>query len=157
MIPSLAANTSMQSDGDQLFLDILPWLGLVLLLVILLVGTIFIGRRMVRHEQQSDDQPFTLQSLRELHAAGQLSDEEFAKARDVMIGRVKAADSTDDERQRRTDDDDGSESSASSPEKRSTPDGENNDRTVESDEGPSPDHADNNEERRSKDGDLPSP
>ena len=35
--------------------------------------------------------PFTLHDLREMHAAGQLSDEEFAKAREKIVAMSKAA------------------------------------------------------------------
>lgn len=98
MITLLATNTAAPVEGDRLFVDLLPWLGLILLLVAALAATIFIGRRMTRRDDDASDQPFTLQSLRELHASGQLSDEEFQRAREAMIGRIRAStdESTDD-------------------------------------------------------------
>lgn len=90
MIELLASNTAAPVEGDRLFVDLLPWLGLILLLVTILIVTIYIGRRMVRGDDDVSDQPFTLQSLRDLHASGQLSDEEFQRARDAMIGRIKS-------------------------------------------------------------------
>lgn len=89
MIDLLVVNTATTGEGDQLFRDILPWLGVILLLVVILVMTIYIGRRMVRGGGGAPDQPFTLQSLRDLHTSGQLSDEEFQRARDATIGRVR--------------------------------------------------------------------
>lgn len=134
MMQLLVLNTAGAAEGEQLFRDLLPWMGLILLLVIVLVATIYIGRRLIRGADDGDDQPFTLQSLRDLHASGQLSDLEFQRARDAMIGRVKAdADSAktppDTSSPASTDGDDSPAAEGGVTDQRETPD-----------------HADNNEE-----------
>lgn len=75
------------ADAEQLR-TLLPWLGLLVLLVIAGGVVIFYVRRMLNSNQSIDSPGFTLQSLRELHAAGELTDEEFEKAKAAMIGRV---------------------------------------------------------------------
>jgi hypothetical protein len=139
MIHLLAANTATPVEGDQLFLDILPWLGLILLLVVILVVTIYVGRRMVRSDQEAADQPFTLQSLRDLHQSGQLSDEEFERARDAMIGRVKAAESDANEAKKPRAGDLNPQRDQTTP---THPDIEN---ASTDNDVPRPDHADNND------------
>jgi uncharacterized membrane protein len=92
VIIAITPATAADADSRNYLVELLPWLGLVLLLVILLVTAIYLGKRLLLNSfDASQEQPFTLQTLRELHASGQLSDEEFAKARDAMIGRVKSA------------------------------------------------------------------
>lgn len=79
------------ATGGQLFMNLLPWLAALMGLVF--VGGIFIyaAKRLLRPEQGSSSQGFSLQSLRELHAAGELTDEEFAKAKAAMIGHVRGS------------------------------------------------------------------
>src|SRR5688572_7634193 len=86
--------------SDRLFGDVLPWL-LILLAVTVIGGIgVFMIRRMLRGDSSAGKGGFTLQDLRDLHAAGKLSDEEFERARAGMIGRSaagqtsKAADSS---------------------------------------------------------------
>lgn len=91
MFQQVLANTGAPKDETQALLNLLPWLGLFLLLVILLVAAIYIGKRLANPpDDSSESSAFTLQALRELHQAGKLSDEEFQKMRDAMIGQVKA-------------------------------------------------------------------
>lgn len=60
-----------------------------------LVGVVVVGwlaivwiRRWMRSETDGS-KPFSLEDLRRLHREGQLSDEEFQKARDAMISAVQ--------------------------------------------------------------------
>lgn len=76
-------------QGSDLFSQVLPWvIGLIVALVLATVVIMYIRRQI-----NADDESvvgFTLHDLRQLHARGEMSDEEFEKARDAMIGRVKA-------------------------------------------------------------------
>lgn len=90
------------ADAEQLR-AILPWLGLLVLLVIAGGVVIFYLRRLLNSNQSLDSPGFTLQSLRELHAAGEMTDEEFEKAKAAMIGRVVGPKETPAE-QAKTDD-----------------------------------------------------
>lgn len=76
-----------ESPGDY-GVAILPVLGLIALFAVggfLLVA--WVGR-MVRRPP-SDAGGFTLGDLRELHAAGDLTDAEFQAARDALVAKVK--------------------------------------------------------------------
>jgi hypothetical protein len=79
--------------SNKLLADVLPWL-------IVLVGIVIAGgvaallvRRSMRRDHSSSD-GFTLQDLRDLHAAGELTDQEFEQAKAMMIGRLTAPKST---------------------------------------------------------------
>ena len=87
----LPANIASTTGPGELFMNLLPWL--IALVVVVIVGGAFIyaAKRMLQPSHDSSAEGFTLQSLRDLHAAGELSDEEFAKAREAMIGQVKKA------------------------------------------------------------------
>lgn len=75
----------------QLFGDILPWL-LVLVGLILAGGVLILILRRRLHDADSAASPgFTLHELRQLHAAGELTDDEFERAKAQMIGSVKTA------------------------------------------------------------------
>jgi uncharacterized membrane protein len=142
MIHALQANTTTRVDGEALFLDLLPWLGLILLLVVILVGTIYIGRRLLSQDESGSEQPFTLQSLRELHASGQLSDEEFERARAAMIAQVKAAAARSDKQG-----DEASEADDEAGDEPAEPSDESSDNG-----GDQPGQADNNRDTKPRDG-----
>ena len=77
--------------SSRLFADIAPWL-IVLVGVVLVGGVlIYLLRRWLRGDQSGSLGGFTLQDLRDLHKAGELSDEEFDRAKAQMIGRLKSA------------------------------------------------------------------
>ena len=71
-----------------LFSEVVPWL--VALAAVVVVGgiAIWLVRRTMGTGTGSGTGGFTLQELRELHASGELSDEEFQRARDSLIGRL---------------------------------------------------------------------
>lgn len=88
-----AAISAISSPGDrssQLFSSVLPWL--LLLIVVVIVGGVvmLLVRRWFTSESSRETIGFTLQDLRNLHAAGELSDEEYERARASMIGRLQS-------------------------------------------------------------------
>lgn len=91
MLPHLAFHRLLPlAPSGQLFTDVLPWL--LMLVGLVIVGAVFIyaARRMLRSSGSSSASAgFTLQGLRELHAAGELSTEEYERARTAMIGQVR--------------------------------------------------------------------
>ncbi len=74
--------------AEDLFGQVLPWL--IMLLVVVIVGAagIYLVRRMLQGGHRASGEGFTLHELRRMHAAGQLTDEEFERAKALMIGRV---------------------------------------------------------------------
>jgi hypothetical protein len=84
---ALLANAPARTD---LFADILPWMAMLLGLVVVGGLVIFVVRRYGRGDAGTSA-GFTLHDLRTMHAAGELSDEEFARAREALIGRTRAA------------------------------------------------------------------
>ncbi len=74
------------SDGS-VFASILPWLVALAGVVAIGVAGIWVVRRFARRESDGGAGGFTLQDLRDMKASGQLSDEQYVRARDSMIGR----------------------------------------------------------------------
>jgi hypothetical protein len=80
---------AQSADSSRLLADVLPWL-LVLIGVIVVGGVIiYYVRRSLYGDGSSSGGGFTLQDLRDMHASGELSDEQFERARAQMIGRLK--------------------------------------------------------------------
>jgi uncharacterized membrane protein len=80
------------TDGTrsgELFTDILPWL--IVLIVVVIIGgvAIYVIRRSLTIDGGRGGQGFTLHDLREMHLTGEISDEEFERAKMQMIGRLK--------------------------------------------------------------------
>jgi hypothetical protein len=75
--------------SSRLLADILPWLIAIVAFIIVGGVVIYLIRRWLRSGEESESIGFTLQDLRDLHARGELSYEEFAHARQQMIGRLK--------------------------------------------------------------------
>ena len=69
------------------FARVLPWLGLLLLIVIVGAVVVMSLRRSLTRRHDSA-RGYTLHDLRSMHAAGELSDEEFELARQSIIRRV---------------------------------------------------------------------
>ena len=66
-------------------------LGLIAVGAVVLVGAAMIAyRHFNRQIKAADDEPFTLTDLRRMHREGQLTDEEFERAKAVMIARGRA-------------------------------------------------------------------
>ena len=67
---------------------VLPWLGVLFVIVLLGVVALYIGRRIVNNAGSSESDAFSLHELRQLRKRGMLTDEEFEKAKDSIIGRL---------------------------------------------------------------------
>jgi hypothetical protein len=89
-------STAAATRPGDLFGQVWPWLAALLLVVGVGALVIYLIRRSLGR-QNSDSDGFTLQDLRDLHASGALSDEEFAKAKATVIGRVTAQDAQRDD------------------------------------------------------------
>ena len=74
--------------AEDLFGQLLPWL--IMLVVVVVVGAagIYSVRRMLQGGHGAAGEGFTLDELRRMRAAGQLSHEEFERAKALIIGRV---------------------------------------------------------------------
>jgi len=75
--------------SSRLFADLLPWLASIVVFIIVGGVVIYLLRRWLRTDDQPEGIGFTLQDLRDLHACGEMTDAEFAHAREQMIGRLK--------------------------------------------------------------------
>lgn len=68
--------------------DIFP---LLLILAGIVIAVVIVGVLLKRWWRRPDEQPvgFSLSDLREMHAAGDLTDVEFRSARDAMVSSLK--------------------------------------------------------------------
>ena len=91
MTPLASMMIAAANPGSSAFGELLPWL--IVLLALAIVGGLIIMalRRRVRSPHAAPSEGFTLHDLRQMHAAGQLSDEEFQRAKAALIERVKGA------------------------------------------------------------------
>lgn len=87
MDPTLWLAVASPDKSSRLLADILPWLILLLGLVVVGGVIIYAIRRYLRHDASSTED-FTLADLRRMHAAGELTDEQFERAKAMMIGRL---------------------------------------------------------------------
>ncbi len=71
-----------------LFNEVVPWLAALAAVVVVGAIAIWLIRRTMGTDAASGAGGFTLQELRDMHASGQLGDEEFLRARDSLIGRL---------------------------------------------------------------------
>jgi hypothetical protein len=84
-----------EQDPERLFADMIPWLG-IMCVVVLVLGTIALWLRSRSRNLKTDSTDgYTLGDLRRMHASGELTDEEFTKAREVMISSLRGPDSSD--------------------------------------------------------------
>ena len=89
VIPFAIATAADRSS--ELFSHVLPWV-LVLIGVIIAGGVIIVTlRRRLGQDSAASSHGFTLHDLRSLHARGELTDEEFERAKAQMIGHLTAA------------------------------------------------------------------
>jgi uncharacterized membrane protein len=85
----LAQSASSRNAGE-LFNSILPWLGVLALVVVVGGVVLTVIRRSMRSETGSKE-VFSLQTLRELRASGELTEEQYEKARLAIIGKAGGA------------------------------------------------------------------
>ena len=74
--------------AEDLFGQLLPWLIMLLIVVVVGAAGIYLVRRMLQGGHGATGEGFTLYELRRMRAAGQLSDEEFERAKALIIERV---------------------------------------------------------------------
>jgi hypothetical protein len=65
-----------------------PWLVLLAVVLLLAVVAVVVVRKWMGREPTASGAPFSLAQLRELHKQGQLTQEEFERAKAVIIGRT---------------------------------------------------------------------
>jgi hypothetical protein len=75
----------------RLFSDVAPWLALFIGVVIAGAILLMVLRRHMQRDQRQPQVGFTLDDLRRLHGSGDLSDEEFNRAKAAMIAGIRAA------------------------------------------------------------------
>ena len=73
------------APAGNLFGDLLPWLGLLVVIVLIGAGIAIWLRRRLMSGDAAGAVGFTLGDLRELHARGEISTEELEKAKSQMI------------------------------------------------------------------------
>jgi Short C-terminal domain len=76
--------------AGQLFSSIAPWLGALAGLVIVGFGVLIWVRRVLRNPSGGARPGFTLQDLREMRDAGAITAEEFERAREAMLQRLRS-------------------------------------------------------------------
>ena len=79
--------TSM--GGGNLLVDVLPWLAILAGSVLVGAGALYLLKRAFSRSE-TPPEGFSLQELRDLCAAGALSEEEFERAKASLIERVAA-------------------------------------------------------------------
>ncbi len=88
------------SAPGALFDEVVPWLAALAVVVVIGAIAIWLIRRTMGADTASGAGGFTLQELRDMHASGRISDDEFERARDSLIGRLSEPaapkDETDD-------------------------------------------------------------
>ncbi len=94
------------APSSRLFWEVFPWLLILLGIVVVGVIVLALARRLMKETRPSSGDGFTLQELRDLHAAGELTDEQFQRARDAMIGRLTVTEQPGPPEQPPTDDPD---------------------------------------------------
>lgn len=84
------AQSAASRNAGELFNSILPWLGVLALVVVVGGVVLTVIRRSMRAESGSKE-VFSLQTLRELRASGELTEQQYEKARLAMLGQVGRA------------------------------------------------------------------
>lgn len=78
----------MFGSPGSLFNEVVPWLAALAVVVVVGAIAIWLIRRTMGTDTASGAGGFTLQDLRDMHASGRISDDEFQRARDSLIGRL---------------------------------------------------------------------
>ena len=84
-------------SAEQLFIETLPWLVGLGVIVFIGAGAIYFVRKMMQSQSSTLEDGFTLHDLRQLHEQGELNDEEYKRAKDSMIGRLQESIETNGE------------------------------------------------------------
>ena len=84
-----APRSSLLAQAAQnLFGQLLPWLIMLLGVVVVGGAGIYLVRRMLQSGPNASNESFTLYELRQMREEGRLSDEEFERAKALIIGRA---------------------------------------------------------------------
>ncbi len=84
--PAATAGSNPAGAAGSLFSQVAPWLGMLALVVIAGWIVILFVRRSMRAESEAQV-GFTLEDLRRLHRAGEISGEEFERAKSAMFAQ----------------------------------------------------------------------
>lgn len=92
MLALLSATAQGTTSRQYAASDVMIYAGVLLALLIVLATVASLLRRRYMNQSNDDAPPlgFTLKDLREMHAAGQLSDEELAKAEAKSLAASRA-------------------------------------------------------------------
>lgn len=92
MVPRVTVGLMLTPLAESSIAEVMVWLAVAMVLFVLgLVWAARLKRRMNREDEPIPATGFTLSDLRQMHRAGQLSDAEFAKARDKLIEAARKA------------------------------------------------------------------
>jgi hypothetical protein len=80
------AGAGAPADAGSLFIELLPWL-IVLLAIAVGGGIVILWIRRSLKAQPDAPQGYTLEDLRRMHKAGELTDEEFTRAKETMLAK----------------------------------------------------------------------
>jgi hypothetical protein len=75
--------------ADRLFADILPWLGLLVVIILLGGGLALYLRRRFATVREGETAGFTLADLRRMRDSGEISEVEFTAAKSRMLESMK--------------------------------------------------------------------
>ena len=84
-MPLIFAQTRTTTDNSEILL----WSGILAVAVLVLFGVVALFRRIMLRDEPQATPVFSLEDLRKMHRQGQLSDEEFDRARAKMIARTR--------------------------------------------------------------------
>ena len=84
MIASVGFAAQSDDAGQAFFLTFV-----ILMLVLVLAGVVWWVRRKLSPDEDFHAEGFNLSDLRRLHKSGQMSDEEYERAKAVIVGGLK--------------------------------------------------------------------
>jgi hypothetical protein len=87
---TLAIVMLAEQPAEEAFRRLIPWIAGLVGFVCLGTVLISIIRRSMRSGPDQSSEGFGLHDLRRLHASGQLTDEEFTRAKALIIGRHRS-------------------------------------------------------------------
>jgi hypothetical protein len=80
---------ALLAQSDSSFADIFFWALLLLVLVLGLFVAVVVLRKKMSPDEDFHGVGFTLSDLRQMHKKGQMSDEEFERAKIALLGSMK--------------------------------------------------------------------
>ena len=89
MLLTMTNLTGILAQSDSSPTDIFIWLLVLLVLVIGLFVAVVVLRKKMSPDEDFHGAGFTLSDLRQMHKKGQMSDEEFERAKVALLGSMK--------------------------------------------------------------------